>query len=547
MEDIIAGISLYRPGPMDFIPKYIKGKHERSSVTYDIPELEPILSPTYGCIVYQEQVMQMVRELAGFSLGESDMIRRAMSKKKADEMERQRKYFVYGNEETGVPGCLKNGISKEKANKIFDEMTDFANYAFNKSHAACYAFVSYQTAYLKYYYPEEFMAAIMTSVMDNTSKVAEYIISCRRMNISILPPDVNEGEGNFSVSGNGIRFGLSAIKGVGRAVSDEIVKNRENQGRFNSLEDFINRLSNKEVNKRTIENFIKSGALDSLPGNRKQKLQISAVLLDEKSKSKKENMTGQLSLFDVADDEMKKDLKDKSALHFDMPDAEEFSLNDILAFEKETLGVYVSGHPLDQYVDIIDKNTNAKTVDFNIIKSEDGSDDTKSVLVDGQRAVIGGIISTVNIKNIKNMQTMAFVTLEDMFGSVEVVVFPKVYEEYAYILKEDNKVFISGRINLADDAQGKLICNKIVSFDEVKKQLWVQYENLAVYKADLDILMNDIKEHPGKDELIIYLKEEKAKKVFENEKNLNADIVFNILAKRIGNGNVKCVSKHLKL
>ncbi|WP_276980383.1 DNA polymerase III subunit alpha [Johnsonella ignava] len=547
MEDIIAGISLYRPGPMDFIPKYIKGKHERSSVTYDIPELEPILSPTYGCIVYQEQVMQMVRELAGFSLGESDMIRRAMSKKKADEMERQRKYFVYGNEETGVPGCLKNGISKEKANKIFDEMTDFANYAFNKSHAACYAFVSYQTAYLKYYYPEEFMAAIMTSVMDNTSKVAEYIISCRRMNISILPPDVNEGEGNFSVSENGIRFGLSAIKGVGRAVSDEIVKNRENQGRFNSLEDFINRLSNKEVNKRTIENFIKSGALDSLPGNRKQKLQISAVLLDEKSKSKKENMTGQLSLFDVANDEMKKDLKDKSALHFDMPDAEEFSLNDILAFEKETLGVYVSGHPLDQYVDIIDKNTNAKTVDFNIIKSEDGSDDTKSVLVDGQRAVIGGIISTVNIKNIKNMQTMAFVTLEDMFGSVEVVVFPKVYEEYAYILKEDNKVFISGRINLADDAQGKLICNKIVSFDEVKKQLWVQYENLAVYKADLDILMNDIKEHPGKDELIIYLKEEKAKKVFENEKNLNADIVFNILAKRIGNGNVKCVPKHLKL
>lgn len=542
MEDIIAGISLYRPGPMDFIPKYIRGKRQKSAVSYDTPQLEAILSPTYGCIVYQEQVMQMVRELAGFSLGQSDVIRRAMSKKKADEMEKQRKYFVYGNSEAGVPGCLKNGISEEVANRIFDEMADFANYAFNKSHAACYAFVSYQTAYLKYHYPKEFMAAILTSVMDNTSKVAEYIISCREMGIAILPPDINEGEANFSVSDKGIRFGLSAIKSIGRAVSDEIIKSRNESGSFVSLEDFINRLSNKEVNKRTIENFIKSGALDCLPGNRKQKLQISTLLLDEKSKSKKEAVAGQLSLFDVAGEDMKKDLQEKSALRYKLPDIEEFSLNQILAFEKEILGVYISGHPLDEYLDIINKNTTAKTFDF---KADDKIGKTR--LKDEQLVVLGGLISSVNIKNVKNMQTMAFLTLEDMFGSVEVVVFPKVYDKYLYLLKEDNKVFVSGRINLSDEAQGKLICNKIVSFNEATRELWIQYKNLEAYKADFEALMRDIREAPGQDELILYLKEEKAKKNFGNEKKLDAAKLLPVLENRLGADNVKCVSKHLKL
>ena len=287
LEDIIAGISLYRPGPMDFIPKYLKGKNDRSSITYDCPQLEPILSPTYGCIVYQEQVMQIVRDLAGYTLGRSDLVRRAMSKKKAAVMEKERQNFVYGNPEEGVKGCIANGIDEKTANTIYDEMIDFAKYAFNKSHAAAYAVVSYQTAYLKYYYPVEFMAALMTSVKDNVSKVSEYILTCRQMGMKIMPPDINEGEGGFSVSSGAIRYGLSAIKSIGQSVVDEIVKERTARGPFTSLENFIDRMSNKEVNKRTIESFIKSGALDSLPGTRKQKFLVSAALLDQKNKEKK--------------------------------------------------------------------------------------------------------------------------------------------------------------------------------------------------------------------------------------------------------------------
>ncbi|MFR2849561.1 MAG: DNA polymerase III subunit alpha, partial [Hungatella hathewayi] len=305
LEDIIAGISLYRPGPMDFIPRYLKGKNEKGSITYECPQLEPILSPTYGCIVSQEQVMQIVRDLAGYTLGRSDMVRRAMSKKKSSVMEKERQNFVYGNEEEGVKGCINNGIDEKTANLIFDEMIDFAKYAFNKSHAACYAVVSYQTAYLKYYYPKEFMAAIMTSVMDNISKVSEYILTCRQMGIEILSPDINEGESGFSVSGDSIRYGLSAIKSVGKSVVEVIIAEREANGPFVTLEDFVGRLSNKEVNKRTLENFIKAGALDTLPGNRRQKLLIAPDILDQKNKEKKTGMEGQMSLFDFAGEEDK--------------------------------------------------------------------------------------------------------------------------------------------------------------------------------------------------------------------------------------------------
>ena len=282
LEDIIAGISLYRPGPMDFIPKYLKGKNDPASITYTCPQLEPILKPTYGCIVYQEQVMQIVRDLAGYTLGRSDLVRRAMSKKKAAVMAKERQNFVYGNAEEGVKGCIANGIDEKTANQIYDDMTDFAKYAFNKSHAAAYAVVAYQTAFLKFYYPKEFMAALMTSVMDNTTKVSEYILACRNMGIPILPPDINEGYSGFSVSGNGIRYGLSAIKSVGRAVVDVIIAERENGGLFKSLDDFVSRMSNKEVNKRTLESFIKSGALDTLPGPRKQKLIVSGDLLEKR-------------------------------------------------------------------------------------------------------------------------------------------------------------------------------------------------------------------------------------------------------------------------
>ena len=358
LEDIIAGISLYRPGPMDFIPKYLKGKNDPAAITYTCPQLEHILKPTYGCIVYQEQVMQIVRDLAGYTLGRSDLVRRAMSKKKADVMARERKNFVYGNEEEGVKGCAANGIDEKTANQIFDDMTDFAKYAFGKSHAAAYAVVAYQTAYLKYYYPREFMAALMTSIMDNVTKVSEYILACRNMGIGILPPDINEGVSGFSVSGNSIRYGLSAIKSVGRAVVDVIISEREAGGPFSTLEDFVSRMSNREVNKRTLESFIKSGSLDSLPGTRKQKLYVSSELLENKAREKKTVMEGQMSFFDIAPEE------DKGNFQVSFPDVGEFDKETLLAFEKETLGIYVSGHPMEAYQELWQKNVTARTSDF---------------------------------------------------------------------------------------------------------------------------------------------------------------------------------------
>ena len=308
-EDIIAGISLYRPGPMDFIPKYIFGKKNPDRITYDAKELEPILEPTYGCIVYQEQVMQIVRDLGGYTLGRSDLVRRAMSKKKQKVMEQERRNFVYGNPEEGVPGCAAKGISTQVASHIYDTMMDFAKYAFNKSHAACYAVVAYQTAWLKYYYPTEFMAALMTSVIDFPNKVAGYILTCRSMGIKLLPPDINEGEAGFSVSGGAIRYGLTAIKGVGRPVIDAVIAERKERGPFRDLHDFLSRmiLKDREVNKRVIENFIKAGALDCLGATRKQLMSVYMRMMDDLSSSKKNDMAGQMSLFDFADEEDKQD------------------------------------------------------------------------------------------------------------------------------------------------------------------------------------------------------------------------------------------------
>jgi DNA polymerase-3 subunit alpha len=359
LEDIIAGISLYRPGPMDFIPKYIRGKNDQSSITYDCPQLEPILEPTYGCIVYQEQVMQIVQTLAGYSLGRSDLLRRAMSKKKGDVMQKERQVFLYGDEATGVPGCIKNGIPEETANKIYDEMIDFAKYAFNKSHAAAYAVVAYQTAFLKYYYPVEFMAALMTSVIDNPSKVAEYIYTCRQMGIELLPPDINRGYADFSVDNGKIRYGLAAIKSIGKPVIHEIVADRESFGEFRNLEDFITRMSMKEaLNKRVIENLIKAGALDCLGGTRKQFMSIYVQIADRVAQEKKYSMTGQMTLFDFVDEEQKKDFEIK------MPNVGEYAKETKLAFEKEVLGVYISGHPLEEYEDKWKKSITASTMDF---------------------------------------------------------------------------------------------------------------------------------------------------------------------------------------
>ena len=536
LEDIIAGISLYRPGPMDFIPKYLKGKNDRNSITYDCPQLEHILGPTHGCIVYQEQVMQIVRDLAGYTMGRSDLVRRAMSKKKTYVMEKERQNFVYGNTEEGVTGCIANGVDEKTANQIYDEMIDFAKYAFNKSHAAAYAVVSYQTAFLKYYYPQEFMAALLTSVMDNVSKVSEYILSCRQMGISILPPDINEGESGFSVSGKSIRYGLSAIKSVGKSVVEQIVAERITNGLYHDMEDFIDRMSNKEVNKRTLENFIKSGALDTLPGTRKQKLLIAPELLDQRSKERKNTMEGQITLFDLAGEE------EKSNYQITFPDVGEFGKEDLLAFEKETLGIYVSGHPLEAYEETWRNHITAVTADF-IVDEETQQTNVQ----DGAYVTIGGMITGKNVKTTRNNKMMAFLTLEDLVGSVEVIVFPKDYESKRELFVEDSKVFIQGRASVGDDPVGKLICERVIPFSAVPKELWLKFPDKDTYVETEREVLELLRESEGSDSVIIYLERERAKKVLPSNWNVNAsDGLIEILTKKLGEINVRLVEKKLE-
>lgn len=535
LEDVIAGISLYRPGPMDFIPAYIKGKDHPESITYDCPELEPILAPTYGCIVYQEQVMQIVRDLAGYTWGRSDLVRRAMSKKKGKVMEQERKNFVYGNPEENVPGCIARGIDEKVANKIYDNMIDFAKYAFNKSHAAAYAVVAYQTAYLKYYYPVEFMAALMTSVLDNTSKVSEYIYTCRQMGIAILPPDINEGEGGFSVSGQAIRYGLSAIKSIGRPVIDAIVEERKIRGPFTTLKDFITRLSGREVNKRTIENFIKAGALDGLEGNRRQKMMIYGSLLDALNQEKKTTMAGQMTLFDIAPEE------DKAEYEIKLPNVEEYDKEVLLGFEKEVLGIYISGHPLEEYMERLKKNTNAVTTDF-VLDEETGT----LKVSDGAKVCIGGMITDKVIKYTKNNKAMAFITLEDLVGTVEIIIFPKDYERYAKYLENDAKVFVEGRVTAEEDRNGKLICEKIISFDEVKRELWLQFPSKSDFEEKEGTLYEKMMDADGSEHVVIYLAAEKQmKRLPENRNVAITKELLEDLGNFLGNDNVKVVEKSL--
>ena len=536
LEDIIAGISLYRPGPMDFIPRYLKGKNDKTSITYECPQLEPILSPTYGCIVYQEQVMQIVRDLAGYTMGRSDLVRRAMSKKKTAVMEKERQNFVYGNEAEGVKGCIANGIDEKTANHIYDEMIDFAKYAFNKSHAAAYAVVSYQTAYLKYYYPKEFMAALMSSVMDNVSKFSEYILTCRRMmDIAILPPDINEGESGFSVSGDGIRYGLSAIKSVGRPVVDAILEERKKNGIFSSMEDFINRMTNKEVNRRTIENFIKSGAMDSLPGTRRQKVAVAPILLDNKARERKNAWEGQMSLFDLVSEEEKKEYQ------VSFPDVGEYSKEELLAFEKDILGVYISGHPLDDYEGLWRKNITATSADFIVDEETE-----EAVVKDGMKVVIGGLVAGKVVKTTRSNQLMAFITLEDLMGSVEVIVFPKNYEADRDVLTEDSKIFIKGRVSLGDEPVGKLVCEQVIPFSKVPRQLWLQFEDKEIYQAMEGEILGILKESEGSDSVVIYLKKERAKKILPaNWKVEAAGELMETLICKLGEKNVKLVEKNL--
>mgnify|MGYP002535047614 FL=1 len=507
IEDLIAGISLYRPGPMDFIPQYIKGKNNPGDITYDCPMLEPILKPTYGCIVYQEQVMQIVRDLAGYSLGRSDLVRRAMSKKKTSVMEKERQNFIYGNPEENVPGCISNGIDEKTANKIYDDMIDFAKYAFNKSHAACYAVVAYQTAYLKTYYPVEFMAALMTSVVDNTDKVAGYIYACRQMNIQMLPPDVNTSDMEFSVEDNAIRFGLSAVKSLGRPTIKAIIDER-NKSRFTSMQDFISRLYT-DLNKRTLENLIKSGAFDTFGNNRRQMMSVYARMLDNEAKQGKDAISGQMSLFDLVDE------SEKSQFEIKMPDVSEYTKEDILAFEKEVLGVYVSGHPLDEYAAMWKKHISAMSTDFEL----DEETGEPKVKVDS-KATIGGMIMAKSVKPTKTGQLMAYLTIEDLVGTVEVIVFPRTFSTYRNIIEGTDKLFITGRVNANADENAKLICESVVPFEDVPRKLWIRFASEEEYLKKAADLAEELKYSDGKDSIIIYCTKENKRIALPQSRNI---------------------------
>ena len=531
LEDVIAGISLYRPGPMDFIPKYIKGKNHPETVTYECPQLEPILAPTYGCIVYQEQVMQIVRELGGYTMGRSDLVRRAMSKKKQYVMEQERKNFTYGNPEEGVPGCVANGIDAKVADHIYGTMMDFAKYAFNKSHAACYAVVAYQTAYLKYYHPVEFMAALMTSVIDNPSKVAEYIMTSRSMGIQILPPDINVGENGFSVADGQIRYALSAIKSVGRPVIDAVVAEREARGPYLNLGDFVTRVTDRDMNKRVVEHFIKAGAMDSLGGTRKQLLSVYLQVMDGIQQNRKNNLAGQISLFDIADEEEKVDYR------VSLPDVGEYSKEMKLAFEKEVLGIYISGHPLEEYRETWKKNITNTTADF-AMDEETG----ETRVADGAKVTIGGMITEKKIKYTKNEKVMAFLQVEDLVGSVEVIVFPRDYERYGSTVMEDSKVFVRGRVSVEEDKDAKLVCEQITTFEQMPKKLWIKFPTREAYEAKKDTLFDILREAEGKDHVVIYVENPKAMNPLPANWNVSAQAsLVTKLEAAFGEGNIKVV------
>lgn len=535
LEDIIAGISLYRPGPMDFIPKYIKGKNNQDFVRYSCPELEEILAPTYGCIVYQEQVMQIVMKLAGYTLGRSDLVRRAMSKKKADVMAKERANFVYGNEEEGVEGCIKRGIPEDVANHVFDEMIDFAKYAFNKSHAAAYAVVAYQTAWLRCHYPLEFMAALLTSVITNPKKITEYINTCRSMGIKILQPDINEGESGFSVSGDSIRYGLNAIKSLGKNVIDAMIEERETHGKYKNLKNFMERLTSKEINKRTIENLIKAGALDSLGATRRQLMMVYAYVLDEVNREKKENVTGQMSLFDFFSEEEKKEYE------IQYPDVGEFGMSQKLAFEKEVLGIYVSGHPLQDYMASMEKQITAKTTDF-----EPEEETGLAVVRDGRNYIVGGLISNVTVKLTKTNQNMAFITLEDLYGTVEVILFPRDYQKYRDLLVMDSSVYVKGRASVSEET-GKLVAETVISMDRVPKEIWIQVQNIGYFQEKQNMLYDVIRQYPGEQEIIIYSREEKAVKRLPSYENISGEeAAIQELRTVFGGKNIKLVEKSIE-
>ncbi|KGM94802.1 DNA polymerase III subunit alpha [Clostridium novyi A str. 4552] len=547
LEDIIAGISLYRPGPMAEIPKYIKNKNNPKNIEYLTPKLEPILNVTYGVMVYQEQVMQIVRDLAGYSMGRSDLVRRAMSKKKHKVMEEERKNFIYGiQDEKGnviVPGCLRNGISEEAANKIYDQMMDFASYAFNKSHAAAYAVVAYYTAYLVHYYPTEFMAAILNSVRGNSDKVAVYIRAAKQMEIEVLPPNINKSFGKFTVQNGKIRFGLSAIKNVGENVVDNIAKVREEKGEFNSFVDFCNKISSGSINKRMVESLVKAGAFDCFGIYRSQILAVYEKIIDSVVNQRKKNIDGQMSLFGSFDDEFK-DTEIK------YPAIDEFDKKNKLAMEKEMTGLYLTGHPLEEYEEILRNRTSAKTTDIIIDESLEEElidevtlhvEEQNSKIKDGDKVIIGGLITNVTRKITRTNSMMSFITLEDLYSSIEVIIFPKTLEQFNRMIMEDEIVLIKGRVTKREDEQPKIICDYVERvFNFSSKKLYIQIENKKILKQT----MNDIKQiallNNGNIPIYICTKEERKKFLIAREFWINEnEDVLKIIKQRYGEENVK--------
>ena len=545
-EDIVAGISLYRPGPMDFIPDYIRGKNNQDSISYVTPELESILEPTYGCIVYQEQVMQIVQKLAGYTMGQADNIRRAMSKKKQYVIDAERQNFVYGNVEQGIKGCVANGISEKAANSIYDSMVDFAKYAFNKSHAAAYAVIGVQTAWLKYNYPVEFMAALMTSVIDNSTKASEYLYHCKEMNIEVLPPDINAGQGVFTTEGDKIRYGLYAIKSLGRPVVDRIIEERKVGGPYRTLQDFIERVAERDINKRAIENLIKAGACDSLDGTRKQMTFAYAAMVDQVTSKKKTSVAGQMSLFDMVSEEEKKEYE------IQYQDVGEFPKEMLLGFEKEVLGIYLSGHPLEEYMDKIRKNITAVASDFLLGNSEEVNREEEAgvsqiKVKDNQHVIVGGLISQKKVSFTKNNKTMAYIGIEDLSGTVEVIVFPKDYEKYQHCLNEDEKVFVVGRASIEDDKDGKIICERVVPFDETTRDVWLQFSTMEEYKEKERILMDILHDSDGSDEMVVYISSTRQKKHFGRNNTVKANAeLLGALGSFLGEENVKVVEKSIE-
>lgn len=535
-EDIVAGISLYRPGPMDFIPNYIRGKNNADTVTYVTSELQPILEPTYGCIVYQEQVMQIVQQLAGYTMGQADNIRRAMSKKKQYVIDAERQSFVYGDSERGIRGCVANGIDEKAANSIYDSMVDFAKYAFNKSHAAAYAVISVQTAWLKFYYPVEFMAALMTSVIDNSAKAAEYLLHCKELGISVLPPDINVGQGEFTAEGNAVRYGLYAIKSLGRPVIDSIIGERKKGGSYRTLQDFIERTVQRDINKRAIENLIKAGACDGLDGNRHQMSIVYTSIVDDVVRRKKTGLEGQMSLFDFVGEEDKKDYE----VHY--PNVEEFPKEVLLGFEKEVLGIYLSGHPLEDYLGKMKKNVTANAADF-VREEESGT----IRVTDNMHVVVGGMIAAKTVKYTRNNQAMAFLTVEDLTGSVEIIVFPKDYERYNRFLNDEEKIFVVGHATVEEEQDGKVICERIVPFDDTRKELWLQFPTKSDFSEKEQQVYDILRDSDGNDEVVIYISDVKAFKRLPRNRAVGTNsVLLARLTEFLGEKNVKVVEKGIE-